>query len=117
MTIKAIKSEQDYQEAMKTVEALWSSPEGSSEADYLEVLAILIEDYEKKHFSLPDLDPIDLVKYQMEELGLSKSDVAPFFGGTNRVSEVLSGKRNLTLKMIREISRNLNIPPNLLIGT
>lgn len=116
MQIKPIKTKIDYEEAMKMVEALWDSPAGSPEADYLEVLAILIEDYESQHYALPEIDPIELIKYQMDELGLSRSDVAPYFGGNNRVSEVLSGKRGLTIGMIREISKNLHIPADMLLG-
>lgn len=76
----------------------------------------MVHDYEKKHFSIPNHDPIEAIKERMDLLNLSQKEVAAYFGGENRVSEVLSGKRNLTLNMIRSLHKNLNISADILLG-
>ena len=82
----------------------------------LEAVSILASEYEKKHFPIPKPDPIAAIKERMEQLSLSQKDVAPYFGGENRVSEVLRGKRQLTVQMIRSLSRALNISADTLLG-
>lgn len=114
--IKPIKTEADYDQVMAQIDLLIDSEHGSREFDFLEVLSILADDYENKHHPILPLSPLEAIKYQMEEKGLSQQDVAPYFGGKNRVSEVLNGKRSLTLKMVREISKHLNIPPAVLLA-
>ena len=84
--------------------------------DILEAITVLAIDYEKKHYPMPKPDPIEAIKERMEQLHLSRKDVAPYFGGENRVSEVLNKKRSLTIKMIREISKNLGIPAETLLA-
>jgi len=84
--------------------------------DILEAVSILANEYEKKHFPIPKPNPIEAIKERMEQLSLSQKDVAIYFGGENRVSEVLSGKRRLTLNMIRSLNKNLNISTDILIG-
>ena len=81
----------------------------------LEAVTILACEYEKKHFPIPEIDPIEAIKERMQQLNLSQKDVAKFFGGNNRVSEVLNRKRNLTLKMIKELNTYLKIPAETLL--
>jgi len=117
MEIKIIKTEEDYSKALKMVESLIlvSPIDGSAEADKLQLLSTLIEDYEKSHFpsSLPD--PIEAIKFRMEQLGLEPSDMVHYIGTKSKVSEVLSGKTPLTLKMIRTLEKELGIPAKVLI--
>ena len=98
------------------IDKLIDGQTGTREFDLLEVLSTLADDYENKHHPILPLSPLEAIKYQMEEKGLSQQDVAPYFGGKNRVSEVLNGKRGLTLKMVRDISKHLNIPPAVLLA-
>lgn len=116
IVIKPITSEKQYDDAMRHIDRLIDSEPGTRDFEILHVLSLLADDYENKHHPIPPLSPIEAIKYQMDELGLSQQDVAPYFGGANRVSEVLNGKRNLTLKMVREISKHLHIPPATLLA-
>ena len=114
--IKPIRTEEEYDKVMCQIDQLIDSEPGTREFDLLEVLSILADDYENKHHPILPLSPLEAIKYQMEKRGLSQQDVAPYFGGKNRVSEVLNGKRSLTLKMVREISKHLHIPPAVLLA-
>lgn len=114
--IKPITNEKEFAEANELINLLMECPEGSEEEKILEAITILAVEYEKKHYPIPDPDPIEVIKYRMEELKLSQKDIAKYFGGENRVSEVLNGKRNLSLKMIRELKRNLGISADALIA-
>lgn len=122
ITIKPITSQADFEEAGKVIEALMDADLLENEAerkkalDILEAITVLAIDYEKKHYPMPKPDPIEAIKERMEQLHLSRKDVAPYFGGENRVSEVLNKKRSLTIKMIREISKNLGIPAETLLA-
>lgn len=116
MTIRPVKTEEQYREAMAQVQVLWNCPENSPEADLLEVLAILIEQYEKTHYPITSLDPIEAIKYEMDENGLSQKDMVKYFGSKERVSEVLGRKRPLTLKMIKTLYHDLGIPANVLLA-
>lgn len=122
ITIKPITSQADFEEAGKVINALMDADLLENEAerrralDILEAITVLAVDYEKKHYPIPKPDPIEAIKERMEQLHLSRKDVAPYFGGENRVSEVLNKKRNLTIKMIREISKNLGIPADTLLA-
>src|SRR5690606_15714135 len=98
------------------IEALWDSKPGSRDAGTLEVLAILVDEYEQKHFPIEAPDAIEAIKYRMEQLRLSQKDLAKYLGGENRVSEVLNRKRPLTLKMIQNLHRYLHIPAKALIA-
>jgi HTH-type transcriptional regulator/antitoxin HigA len=119
MDIKIIKTEEDYKEALKMVESLilMDINAGSAEADKLQLLTTLIEDYEKNNFpsSLPD--PVEAIKFRMEQLGLNASDMVHYIGSKSKVSEVLSEKTPLTLKMIRTLEKELGIPAKVLIQT
>ncbi len=114
--IKPITNEQEFAEANELIELLLECPEGSEEEKILEAITILASEYEKKHFPIPKPNPIEAIKYRMAELDLNQKDVAKYFGGENRVSEVLNGKRQLSLKMIRNLHKNLGISANTLIS-
>ena len=115
--IKVIKTESDYDVALAAIEDLIDRDpdQGTSEADELEVLALLVEEYESRNFpsSLPD--PIEAIKFRMEQQKLTQRDLIPFIGSRSKVSEVLSGKRTLTLSMIRSLHSNLGIPAKVLL--
>jgi HTH-type transcriptional regulator / antitoxin HigA len=113
--IRPIRTEGDYQAALARIDALMDSEPGSDEGDELEVLATLVELYEDEEFPIDLPDPITAIKFRMEQGGLSQSDLAPLFGSRAKVSEVLAGKRALTLKMIRALHDHLGIPAEVLI--
>lgn len=117
MEIKIIKTEKDYKEALKMVESLilMDADIESAEADKLQLLTTLIEDYEKNNFPSSIPDPIEAIKFRMEQLGLKASDMVNYIGSKSKVSEVLSGKTSLTLKMIRNLEKELGIPAKVLI--
>lgn len=115
MDVRPIKTRRDYLVAMKEIEDLWNAPAGSREADRLEVLALLIQAYEAKHFPIPDPDPIDFLLHVMEARGLNRKDLEPYIGSRARVAEVLNRVRPLTLGMIRRLSEGLNIPADVLV--
>ena len=116
MNIKPIRTDRDYEEALERVEFLMDAKEGTVEFDELEILSILIENYEAKHFGIDIPDPIEAIKFRMEQEGLKQKDVAEFFGNKVRVSEVLNKKRRLTLDMVRNLHNNLNIPYDSLLN-
>lgn len=113
--IVPIKTETDYDEALREIEALWEAPEGSSEADRLEVFVTLVEAYEAKHHPIDPPDPIEAIKFRLEQGALSPRDLEKYIGSPGRVSEVLDRKRPLTLEMIRRLHRELGIPAEVLI--
>jgi len=110
MNIKPIRTEQDYELALKRVESLMDAEFGTEDFDELEVLTTLIESYEAKHYTIDTPDPIEAIKFRMEQEGLRQKDLVDIFGNKVRVSEVLNKKRRLTLDMIRNINRDLHIP-------
>ncbi len=116
MNIKPIRTDKDYEEALQRVEILMDAKEGTIEFDELEILSTLIENYEAKHFSIDIPDPIEAIKFRMEQKGLKQKDVAELFGNKVRVSEVLNKKRRLTLDMVRNLHDNLNIPYDSLLN-
>ncbi len=115
MEIKPIKSERDYNRALKRLELIFDAKPGSSEGDELEVLGILIEQYENEHFPIGMPDPIEAIKFRMEQLGYTQGDLANIVGLKSRASEILSRKRKLTLEMIRQLHDSLKIPTDVLI--
>jgi len=118
MTIKPIKTERDYHKALKEIEGLWDAKPNSPKGDRLEVLVTLVEAYEQKHFKVEPPDPVEAIKFRMEQLGLKPSDLAKILGGRSRVSEVLNKKRKLTVDMMRSLRKHLAIPAeSLLIQT
>lgn len=118
MTAKVIKLEEQYQSYLDEFEALLTEdPEpGTEDNDRLELLTLLLEDYEKKNYPIDPVDPIEAIKFRMFEKDLKQIDLAPYFGTKSRVSEVLSGRRALTVQMIRALSAGLAIPAETLIG-
>lgn len=115
MTIKPIKTKKDYLAAMNRLEAIFDAKPGSSEGDELEVLGILIDKYEKEHYPIEYPDPIEAIKFRMEQLGYSQNDLANVVGLKSRASEILNRKRKLTLEMIRQLHQVLGIPTDVLI--
>jgi HTH-type transcriptional regulator/antitoxin HigA len=115
MNIKPIKTEQDYQDALNRLEAIFDAKSGTSEGDELEILGLLIDDYENKHFPIDLPDPIEAIKFRMEQLGYTQNDLSKILGQKSRASEILNKKRKLSLEMIRKLNLILNIPTNVLI--
>ncbi|MDR6968946.1 HTH-type transcriptional regulator/antitoxin HigA [Flavobacterium arsenatis] len=115
MEIKPIKTEQDYQKALERLELIFDAKKDSSEGDELEVLGILIDQYENEQFPIGLPDPIEAIKFRMEQLGYSQNDLANIVGLKSRASEILNRKRKLSLEMIRKIHEVLNIPTDVLI--
>ena len=113
--MKPIRTESDHKAAMQTIKQLWLCEENSHEADTLEILALLVEQYEKKHYGIDHLDPIEAIKYEMSERGLNQTDLARYFGSKERVSEVMNRKRPLTLKMIKALYNEMGIPASTLL--
>jgi len=116
MNIKLIKTETDYQTALKRLELVFDAKTGTTESDEADILGLMIDDYEKKHYPIEAPDPIEAIKIRMEEMQLKQVDLADAIGGKNRVSEVLNRKRKLTVDMIRNLTVRLNLSPGLLIN-
>lgn len=110
MNIKPIRSQEDLTAAFARVEKLWGAEIGSPEGDELEILALLIEKYEDEHYPMPPSDPIEAIKFRMDQQGLTPRDLEPFIGTSGRVSEVLNRKRKLSLSMIKRLHDGLRIP-------
>lgn len=110
MNIKLIRTEADLAAAFARIDQLWGAEQGSAEGDELEVLALLIEKYEEEHCPMPPSSPIEAIKFRMDQQGLAPRDLEPYIGPSGRVSEILSGKRSLSLAMIRRLHDGLNIP-------
>ncbi|HSV60365.1 MAG TPA: transcriptional regulator [Variovorax sp.] len=118
MEINPIRTVKDYKAALKQISALMPSDPalGTPEGDRLDVLATLVQAYEARHYPIDLPDPIEAIKFRMEQDGLGVSDMVPYIGPTNRVYEVLNRKRPLTLHMIRRLAKGLHIPADVLIG-
>ncbi len=110
MNIKLIKTEIDYQNALKRLEVIFDAIEETHEGDEAELLTILIEKYEEKHYPILPPDPLEAIKFRMEQNNMKKSDLAKIIGYKSRVSEIFSGKRKLNLSMIKKLHKQLNIP-------
>jgi HTH-type transcriptional regulator/antitoxin HigA len=115
MEIKLIKTAQDYSAALERLELIFDAKKGSSEGNELEVLGLLIEQYENEHFPIEFPDPIEAIKFRMEQMGYTQNDLAKIVGLKSRASEILNKKRKLSLKMIRQLHENMNIPTEVLI--
>ncbi len=115
MNIKLIKSETDYEIALKRLEEIFDAKIGTPESDEADILGLLIDEYEKKHYPIEAPDPIEAIKIRMEEMHLKQVDLINEIGGKSRVSEVLNKRRKLTIEMIRNLTRRLNLSPELLI--
>lgn len=110
MNIKVLKTEEDYQQALKRLEEIFDAPIDSPEGDEADILSILIEKYEDEYYPIESPDPIEAIKFRMEQMDMKKSDLAKILGYKSRVSEIFSRKRKLTLKMIRKLHNELKIP-------
>ena len=115
MKIKVIKTEEDYQKALKRMEKLFDAPINTPEGDEAEILAILIEKYEEEHYPIHPPDPIEAIKFRMEQMSMTYGELAEIIGYRSRVSEILNRKRQLTLGMIRRLHLKLKIPYEALI--
>jgi len=115
MEIKLIKTESDYQKALNRLEEIFDAPGGTEESDEADVLALFIDEYEKKNYPIEAPDPIEAIKIRMEEMQLRQVDLIPEIGGKSRVSEILNRKRKLTVDMIRKLAARLNLSAELLI--
>jgi len=115
MHIKLIKTEADYDEALTRLEAIFDAPVGTPESDEADLLGLLIDEYEKKHYPIEAPDPIEAIKIRMEEMQLKQKDLINEIGGKSRVSEILNRKRKLTVDMIRNLEKRLKLSSSLLI--
>jgi len=115
MKIKVIKTEEDYNKALKRLEVIFDAPANSPDGDEAEILGILIEKYEDEHYPIEAPDPIEAIKFRMEQMEMDNNDLAKVIGYKSRVSEIFSRKRKLNLKMIRKLHEKMNIPYESLI--
>ena len=116
MDIKVLKTEEDYNQALKRLEEIFHATADSKEGDEAELLSILIEKYEYEHYPIEAPDPIEAIKFRMEQMEMTKKELAEIIGYKSRVSEIFSRKRKLTLNMIRNLHNKLNIPYESLIA-
>ncbi len=115
MKIAPIRNEKDYQKALDRLEMIFDSKKGTDQGDELEILSILIDRFENENFPIGMPDPIEAIKFRMEQLGMKQKDLAEIVGFKSRVSEILNKKRKLTLDMIRKLNTTLHIPTEVLI--
>ncbi len=117
MQIRPIRTESDHDAALARIDDLMSAKLGTPEGDELDVLVTLVDAYESKHFPMDPPDPLMAIQFRMEQQGLTRKDLEPMIGSRARVSEVLTGKRRLTLPMIRRVRDGLGISADVLVGT
>ena len=116
MEIKPIKTETDYDKALERLELIFDATPNSKEGDEAEILSLLIDNYENKHYPIESPDPIEAIKIRMEEMNLNQKDLVGIIGGKSRVSEILNKKKRLTVEMIRELERILHISASVLVS-
>ena len=116
MSIQPIHNDTDHVTALARIDALWGAEQGTAAADELEILVTLVAEYEARHHPILPPDPIEAIRFRMDQLGLTRKDLEPMVGSRARVSEVLAGKRPLTLAMIRRLRKGLGVPADVLIG-
>jgi HTH-type transcriptional regulator/antitoxin HigA len=115
MELRPIRTKKDYQAALKEIERLWSAPTKSAGADRLDVLTLLVEQYERQHYPIADPDPIDFLHHVMEVRGLVRKDLEAYLGPRGRVSDIMNRTRPMTLDMIRRLADGLSLPADVLI--
>ena len=115
MKLKPIKNDRELHRALKRIEELWGAKSGTPKGDELDVLMLLVEKFEEEHFAIPSSDPVQAIKFLMEQNDLTRKDLEPYIGPSGRVSEVLNKKRALTLPMIKKLHEGLKIPYECLI--
>ncbi len=116
MKIKPIKTKKDYNDALKRIEELWGAKENTAAGDEFEILFTLVESYEERHFPIPPPHPIEAIRFRMEQGTIDDKELTKMLGGRSRKSEILSGKRKLSLNMIRTLHKKLKIPVETLIN-
>ena len=116
MNVKPIKSDKDYRNALERLEVIFDAPINTKEGDEAEILSLLIENYENEHYPIEAPDPIEAIKIRMEELNMRQKDLVGIIGGKSRVSEILNRKKKLTVDMIRELERILQISASVLVS-
>jgi len=116
MKIRPIKSEADYDTALVEIQKLWGTEPDTAKGDRLDILITLVDAYEREHHSIDPPDPVEAIKFRMEQLGITRKDLEPAIGSRGRVSEILNRKRELSLKMIRQLHLSFDIPLESLIG-
>jgi len=116
MEIKPIKTEKDYDKALKRLELIFDATPNSKEGDEAEILSLLIDNYENKYYPIESPDPIEAIKIRMEEMNLKQKDLVGVIGGKSRVSEILNKKKKLTVEMIRELEQILHISASVLVN-
>ena len=110
MNIQPIKTESDYDTALNKIDRLWGAPIDTPEGDHLDVLLVLVENYESKHHPIGPPDPVEAIKFRMEQMNITRKDLESIIGTRGRVSEIFNRKRSLTLPMIRKLHSKLHIP-------
>jgi HTH-type transcriptional regulator/antitoxin HigA len=115
MQIQPIHTEKDHQKALERIEEIFDAKPGTEEGDELEILGILVDEYERKHFPIEAPKPVEAIKFRMDQLGMQQKDLAKLLGSKSRASEILSGKRSLSLRQIKILYRILGIPAVVLI--
>lgn len=115
MKTKIIKSRDEYDQALLELEMIFDAKPGTTEGDELELLALLIDNYEREHFPVDLPDPIEAIKFRMDQLGYTDRDLVRVLGFRSRVSEIMNRKRKLSIAMIRRLNKDLNIPTEVLI--
>ena len=115
MNLKPIKTKKNYEQALARLEVIFDAKKGTTEGDELEILGILIDQYENEHFPIDLPDPTEAIKFRMEQLGYKQKDLAKAIGLKSRVSEILNRKRKLTIVMIRKLNATLGIPAEVLL--
>ncbi len=116
MDIRPIKTEQDYNFAISRIEELWGANKDTPEGDEFDLLVTLVESYEMNHYPIAPPDPVDAIKFRMEQMGMTKADMVQYLGSQSRVSEILNRKRSLTLNMIKSLYKGLKIPAEILLA-
>lgn len=116
MKLKPIKTEQDYRNALECLEVIFDAPIDTKEGDEAEILSLLVENFEDEHYPIEAPDPIEAIKIRMEELGIRQKDLVGIIGGKSRVSEILNRKKRLTVDMIRELEKFLQISASVLVS-
>ena len=116
MEIRPIKTEQDYYTSIRRIEVLWGAKNDTPQGDELDLLVTLVESYEMKHYPIAPPDPVEAIKFRMEQMGMTKADMVQYIGSQSRVSEILNGRRKLTLGMIKALYKGLRIPAEILLA-
>jgi HTH-type transcriptional regulator/antitoxin HigA len=116
MEIRPIKTEQDYNTSIFRIEVLWGAKKDTPQGDELDLLVTLVESYEMKHYPIAPPDPVDAIKFRMEQMNMTKADLVQYIGSQSRVSEILNGRRKLTLGMIKSLYKGLRIPADILLA-